>query len=48
MPLWSIIQGHIDSKVIGSAGLADFNAQYLEQFVNALDDSNVGFFFFFN
>ncbi len=41
MPLWSIVQRHIDAKVVGSAGLADFNADYLEQFVNALDDANV-------
>jgi hypothetical protein len=41
MPLWSIIQNHIDSKVIGSAGLADFNADNLEQFVAALEDKNV-------
>jgi diketogulonate reductase-like aldo/keto reductase len=41
MSVWSCIQNYIDSKVIESAGLADFNAHYIKQFFNALEDQNV-------
>ncbi len=41
LPLWSVIQKHIQNKTIESAGLADFNAKNLEMFINALDDKNV-------
>ena len=40
MPLWQIVQNCIDSKVVGSAGLADFNANYLKQFLDSLEDTN--------
>ena len=40
MPIWSIIQKNIASGKITTAGLADFNAKYLEQFLNALEDKS--------
>lgn len=41
MPVWSVIQGYVDSKAVSTAGLSDFNANYLEQFYNFLQDKNV-------
>ena len=41
LPLWSVIQKHIQNKTVETAGLSDFNAKNLEQFINALDDKNV-------
>ncbi|CAF0754089.1 unnamed protein product [Brachionus calyciflorus] len=40
IPVWSVIQDYIDAKKISTAGLADFNATYLEQFYNLLQDKN--------
>lgn len=41
IPIWSVVQGFIDTKQIVNAGLADFNAKYLEQFFNLVSDRNV-------
>ncbi len=41
LPLWSIIQKNVKSKKITTAGISDFNANYLEQLMNALEDKNV-------
>jgi len=41
IPLWTVVQKHIQNKTIDTAGLADFNAKNLEKFINALDDKNV-------
>lgn len=41
MPIWSIVQECVDSQVVSTAGLSDFNAIYLEQFCNFLQDKNV-------
>jgi hypothetical protein len=41
MPVWNVVQGYIDTRQILSAGLSDFNAKYMEQFMNALEDKNV-------
>jgi hypothetical protein len=41
LPLWSVIQKHINEKHILTAGLSDFNAKYLEQLSNALNNANV-------
>lgn len=40
MPVWNVVQGYIDTRQILSAGLSDFNAKYMEQFMNALEDKN--------
>lgn len=48
MPVWSIIQELIDSQIVNTAGLSDFNAAYLEQFCNFLQDKNVGYKIFFS
>lgn len=41
IPIWSVVQKHVESKQILAAGLSDFNAKYLEQFLNAIGDRNV-------
>ena len=41
MPLWSIVQQNIQNKRVIAAGICDFNANYLEQLINALEDKNV-------
>lgn len=40
IPIWSVVQKHVESKQILAAGLSDFNAKYLEQFLNAIGDRN--------
>lgn len=40
IPIWSIVQKYIEAKQILTAGLSDFNAKYLEQFLNAIGDRN--------
>lgn len=40
LPLWSVVQQNVQNKTITTAGLSDFNAKYLEQLINALDDKN--------
>lgn len=41
LPVWSVIQDYVDSQVVSTAGLSDFNANYLEQFCNILQNKNV-------
>lgn len=43
LPLWSSVQQNIQNKRVLTAGLCDFNATNLEQFLNALEDKNVIF-----
>lgn len=43
LPLWSIIENHIQNRVVLNAGLADFNAKFLEDFFKLLGDKNVNF-----
>jgi len=38
LPIWSAVQKHIQEKLVVTAGLSDFNAKYLEQLCNSLDD----------
>lgn len=40
MPLWSVIQKQIQKKIVHTAGLSNFNAKYLEQFIDALEDKS--------
>lgn len=40
LPLWSTIQSNIQNSLVNTAGLSDFNAKYLEQLVNFLDDKS--------
>ena len=42
MPLWSAVQKNIENQKVTSVGLSDFNARYLEQLCEALDDKKVG------
>lgn len=41
LPIWSAVQKCIQDKLVISAGLSDFNAKYLEQLCNSLDDKQV-------
>ena len=41
MPLWSVLQKHVQNKSVISTGLSDFNASYLEQLMKFLEDKNV-------
>lgn len=38
IPIWSTVQKYIQDKIVITAGLSDFNAKYLEQLCNSLDD----------
>ena len=40
MPIWALIQKNIAAGKITTAGLADFNANYLGQMLNALEDKS--------
>lgn len=40
LPLWSAVQNNIQNKSVTTAGLSDFNAKYLEQLINSLEDKN--------
>jgi diketogulonate reductase-like aldo/keto reductase len=46
IPLWSIVQQNIQNKRVIAAGICDFNANYLEQLINALEDKNVNINFY--
>lgn len=46
MPLWSVIQKQIKKKFVHTAGLSNFNAKYLEQFIDALEDKSVRYNYF--
>ena len=37
-PLWQVVQRSIQSERVLSAGLSDFNAKYLEQLCDSIDD----------
>lgn len=41
MPLWAAVQKSIENQKVASAGLSDFNARYLEQLCEALEDKKV-------
>lgn len=41
LPLWSAVQNNIQNKSVSTAGLSDFNAKYLDQLINSLEDKNV-------
>ena len=47
LPLWSSVQTNILNKLVMTAGLSDFNAKYLEQLINSLDDKNVCLYLLF-
>ncbi len=41
LPLWSVVEKYVENKIISNAGLADFNAKFLEDFFRMLDDKHV-------
>ena len=41
LPLWTYVTKLVQSKIISTAGVADFSAKYLEQLTNILEDKNV-------
>ena len=47
LPMWSTIQQNLKDKYILTAGLSDFNAKYLDELINALEETNVCYYLFF-
>ena len=40
LPLWSIIETKLENNTIASAGVSDFNKNFLEQFCNYIENRN--------